>query len=711
MPLSGELGNAIRDTRQRLELPERYDLGILLVHGIGEQARGDTLTEVGDHFLEWLRRRVGDSTQTPGGKVELIDVVSRQTSEDRIPAAHAVVRITPPTGVGGSKLWVVSEAWWADVFRPATYGELAGWSAFVGPWVFATQVRGIVRRIEIGEGVPRALRLALIPITFLVCAVLIALAAAFSALVTAAALLLVVLALSRLPLIADLARSVQKVLANGAGDAYVLTRSPLRFGAMAAKVRSDTHVLRQECESVAIVAHSQGTAVGWYALKRELALPNTNRGRRDTTLAPVELFLTYGQAIRKLDLILAMARGSLTAGGRIAGLGSAFLPLAAGILILAGSPWPVVAVSIVLAVVAQLALLVFAKRIWQESQHEIEADWEAVKEVAPKLEWLDLWASSDPASVGPLEIAGSGIGSFKIRNLASILSDHSAYWTNFNEFLAIVATRLFSLGGPAEYSAPLVDPRLQVAAMRRHARVLLLLVMRVLLVGGVLAGLLHVTFASGLGGRVVQFLDNLALPVVDTFFHSPPDWVGILAGLLVVLALGAGIWAVLRAGWSALARADENAYFSGTQKPLWTLDWLVLGGVAVLASVAAAALLWIDEDPILATAYVFGGSFVTLLVLSVLSGGGTTYTQAEASEGPVAAASRITGGTASGLAAAIAVAIVIVVIPAMALVWAETIAVTLVVEATVLSSVLAVEGIRQYQLFRETFNKWNAQLG
>ncbi len=42
---------------------KQYRLGLLFVHGMGEQERGDTITQMGDALTEWLRRCYdGDSS-------------------------------------------------------------------------------------------------------------------------------------------------------------------------------------------------------------------------------------------------------------------------------------------------------------------------------------------------------------------------------------------------------------------------------------------------------------------------------------------------------------------------------------------------------------------------------------------------------------------------------------------------------------------------
>jgi 16S rRNA G966 N2-methylase RsmD len=56
MTSTAQLGEALTDSRQRIGLPGRYDLGILLVHGLGEQARvqaGDVRAVLGREHGPW----------------------------------------------------------------------------------------------------------------------------------------------------------------------------------------------------------------------------------------------------------------------------------------------------------------------------------------------------------------------------------------------------------------------------------------------------------------------------------------------------------------------------------------------------------------------------------------------------------------------------------------------------------------------------------
>jgi hypothetical protein len=64
-----------------------YRLGVLLVHGIGEQPEGDTLLSFGEPLITWLN--------TP----------------------HAIVQVTPRNGESPQK-GMVAESWWSPSVRP-----------------------------------------------------------------------------------------------------------------------------------------------------------------------------------------------------------------------------------------------------------------------------------------------------------------------------------------------------------------------------------------------------------------------------------------------------------------------------------------------------------------------------------------------------------------------------------------------------------------
>jgi hypothetical protein len=584
--------------------------------------------------------------------------------------------------------------------------------------------------MEIGRHVPRWLRVGLIPITIVVGLAFLFLAAVAGFLVTLAAVAVFVVAQTNIPFLGDLAKGIQRQLANGLGDAQVLSRSPVRFSAMSAEVRTGLRVLREQCRAVVLIAESQGTAVAWYGLKHEIMgglarSPRPEPGhdpepgqepKPAKELAPIGLFLTHGQAIRKLTFALHMARGGQTAAqARAALLSAAFVGLGVAAFLLQAVPLGVA--SLGLAFIAEARLGLLAKPVWEASGADIAKDWEAVQTAdaktrppeSGKLEWLDLWASADPAPVGPLDV--KGIPSYKIRNRGSTIGDHVAYWQSTTEFLPILASYLFALGGPHSYGIRLHDPRLEVPALRRHARVMALLPMRVFVALGVVAGAIYVTLTPTFGPDVVTFIDSLDLPFVDFIFATPSEWLKVVAGYVVVLVAGVVTWLVVSGAWNGLMVADERTFFGGVSRHLWSWPWPLFIAALVPIAAAVAWLLWRVGHPDIAAGYLLAASAVSLLCLTVLSGGGKTYGNWERQEKATVATTRITGRRWSSRAIVLFVAALIVTVPPVtALVRFDALPGVLAVETILLSIVLALEGIREYRLFSKRFRRLNSRL-
>ena len=82
-------------------------------------------------------------------------------------------------------------------------------------------------------------------------------------------------------------------LTGSFGDLMILVRSPVRFAAMAEQVRGDIAEMCRSCEKVIVLAHSQGSALSWHAIRRTAEQDPAVR-------ANVDLFFSFGQAFRKL---------------------------------------------------------------------------------------------------------------------------------------------------------------------------------------------------------------------------------------------------------------------------------------------------------------------------------------------------------------------------------------------------------------------------
>jgi hypothetical protein len=709
------LDEHLQNSRDRLGLGERrFDVGLLLVHGIGEQQRGDTLTEAGDRLIDWLERNVKEEerrhpSRATRREMTLVDVVLRQASEDEVPAAHAIVRIGHPDDEVGATYWVIAEAWWADVFRQATFTQVARWGVTVGHWVFATQIAAIRQRMQVDEGVPTPLRLALLPIVWLVGMATVLLAGVLSLLLTVLALVVVPLALSKIPIISGVAAAAQRTLGGGVGDAYVLTESPLRFGAMATQVRSDLQTLRKTSYSVAVVAHSQGTAVAWAALKREILQPQDPTSWPDEVVAPIGLFVTYGQALRKLTFMLLVARGDCdrTRGALTAASNSVLLVVAAALFVMGLPLWTVV-VTLYLAIVVEFGLLIISTRIDGRTTHELRRHWRRIQRAEPALRWIDLWASADPVPVGPLRVTTPDVPSYKIQNLASIILDHVVYWQNKTEFLEPIAAQLHLLGGEKGGCAQsLTSPRLQVAAMRRHARVHLLLGMHAILAVGIIAFAAAAFFSQDFATGVIAIARGI--PFATALLNMPAVWVQRLAGVIVVLAAGAILWAILGAAWGALIGKDDTAYVEKSDLGLWRpVAWPILGAVVGLLSVGTtAALLWLNH-PFLAVMHAIVTPIWALLSVVVFSSGGRAIYTPETTPTSAQAVPKLGSSTLFGTLDVLVVISALIAIPVVIFYLTDGLAPmewALVGEGLFIGVVLLWAGLREYGQFRTRYRE------
>lgn len=107
--------------------PGIADVGVVVVHGIGEQREGETLGEYGEAIVDYARERA-----------ELVGVeLEVGATEDQL--------LMQWTEGGSSRRVQISEAWWADVFEPPEPSRVIGWSALVGVGWSAVRERTIRR--------------------------------------------------------------------------------------------------------------------------------------------------------------------------------------------------------------------------------------------------------------------------------------------------------------------------------------------------------------------------------------------------------------------------------------------------------------------------------------------------------------------------------------------------------------------------------------
>ena len=620
-------------------------IGILFVHGMGQQERGDTLTQMGDAVSEWIRRAVQDD---PNIDFSIRHAVLRSADsapdDDEISlgaTAHVTIRIADRRDASRTQEWLLAESWWADVFRPATFGETALWAIAVGPSVITGQLVNLVRRLVFEDRSwlhGNLVGLVLIVPRLIVAVILTMVALAAAALLTPLAIGLFLLSLVPIPFISGFAKSVAANLASSFGDLLVLVRSPIRFAAMAERVKLDIDAVGSRSDDMFVVAHSQGAAVAWHAIRRVATARSASGAVAPSTLSR---FVSFGQALRKLKALYLFSTDGepwRTVATVLAGLitlllgGVAWLLGAALVTALTGgAPDAASAIIVTYLLVGAVVLLVPLALIVRSN--EVSAQKKIAEELASVqgglgegFEWVDLWASADPAPNGPiLDDLPAGVTSYKIRNSASTLFDHSTYWSNVTEFVTAIVLLAAHRTHPSGISAPVwVPERLRGAAGTRNRRVAMLAVARIVYFTGLVVGL--VTFADKLpeiGSQVAVWLEDLPF-LPDEWFQGWSNFA--LAAVGAVTATLAALlgWAVL--GWlrSVVDRLDQRAFFGGKRGWLAELAAWAWMALAIVTPLVAMVLLGLELDPIPAALWWYGGFSVALILMWwILQSGGT----------------------------------------------------------------------------------------
>jgi hypothetical protein len=622
---------------------EKYAVGILFVHGMGEQVQGDSVTEMGDALTEWLRKWLPDKAfKIREARLRSGGQVTGDNPDHPIGGqAHVSVAITDPSKKEPVKQeWLLAESWWASTFRQATFFELVAWTFSAGPWLIASQRARLVDRFSADPASKTRWRRILngVGALFLTLVAAIVAAAIFP-------VFLALLLVTNLPIpgLSDLARPLVNNLSGSFGDLLILVRSPVRFAAMAEQVRGDIHDIAARCEKVIVLAHSQGSAVSWHAIRRSAE-------QRPEERATIDLFLSFGQAFRKLKSLYrvqtAPGRKKLTFIG-LATLSTLLLIVmgyfGAGILgeiistkfdlpqILTNSkdniPW--FAGALIAVLIVQEFLVRMASQNDLEAEGEVVEEVKKVRDAMPHFKWLDLWASADPAPVGPLlNHLPYGVESYKIRNFASTIFDHSMYWANRTVFVSAVAFAAASLAPPSPMGTrERIPQELRDAARVRGRRVGLLLGARILFI---------VAFATTLwgarkvlpawGAATLQWIDSLPLP--DWF----GGWPGLVNGFVAAAVVGIAtlvLWYLTAKGWDTVIAADEAAFFNrrpAEDSPLLLVAWVILAALIPTAAITALAIIL--GNTLILAGYL-GISLVAVPVALIsLSRGGVTLDKA-----------------------------------------------------------------------------------
>ena len=646
------------------------DLGVLFVHGIGNQIVGETVVQFGDPLLRWLRewlmirwhlreREAADlfkSSKDPAVRDIAEQVIkeasvksgylnvteARVKTADGIPA-HSHVEIgTRSDNKGQTKRWILAESCWAQAFAPPTFKALAFWGLVAYPWTNATHYGSQIRRkwsraYNRERGLRRALAIAeaLVAVPFLLIV-----SVPISIIVVVLLALLLLLAIPPIPSLRAMLLRVQQALAGTLGDCFTLVASPIQRAAIVSHVRRDVDwLISQDCKNIAVVAHSQGAAVAHEALSTGVLKRFCQvRGVESDPLARESrktLLITFGSGIAKLselDLLGWTGRAKI-----------GWMPI--GGLALIGLSLEFFKVINVIPFVERSEGLGVFCAIWGTlfwiqgvasgaKERPLPANFEPRTKFGCDTKWRDYYASHDPVPNGPLFDKNQSFpDSEEVHNFASMWRDHTTYWLNRDEFVPAVIRDLAELS-----QLPLLDlqpsdkEKIKTASARRAARVQWLT--RASLAIWVVAAVVTITRWTDLPRVGSKLLSQL--PLLEKVFGSfgmkeivngefaTSFLAEELAGIVAVVVCGAVASQVVRILWQNWTWWDTRALLRWNDVSEWP-RWLFF--VVTLALVNAGILVSMGlPTTIVATRPPnYGSSFIVYLFAPGFIAGGIMY--------------------------------------------------------------------------------------
>lgn len=397
----------------------RFRLGVLFVHGIGQQRLGETLRSHADPLIQWLRERLlaSDPQVQPGLKLspeELLTIDSGSFSRDENTPPHLDLSFwSSPVQQDGDdntpqpalrEKWRCAECYWADAFPEPTSTEVAKWTIPIIPAAIVSHFARHLRPHQEGKTLDWILRrLALLLIVPAV------------VLMTFAMLLLLLLSYIPFEKLKAVVAVFQEKLALVLGDSYVFIQSPSRRASILERFRSDLRALAADCKEVVVVAHSQGAAVAYHGLRTQAPPAN------------LDLLVTLGAGVNKL-WELRCYREYLQPLHYYNVLGVILIAVVLGANLVAPGAlaWGGWLAATAVPVVAYCAAACLWDRITKKAKKQ------------PKpltVPWHDYFASLDPVSNGPLPHRYEAEQSTRIRNYHSLIFDHNAYTSNRHEYI------------------------------------------------------------------------------------------------------------------------------------------------------------------------------------------------------------------------------------------------------------------------------------
>jgi len=508
-------------------------LGILFVHGIGEQPQGQTLWLFGEPMVRWLNswlkrdRAAGPADEPVKITESIVNPAQRQVSDP----AHARVQITLPTPEGTAQKWLLAESWWGGELQRPAFRKVATWMLTTGTWMIVSHFlwRSRLRK----KGAWLRVRQVLAATSSLLVA----------GLTQLGVLVLMVLALIPVQKLQEVLSGLLLRVTGVLGDSYIFVENRIQQAAIITKAKEDLQWLASRCETVVVIAHSQGAAVAHRALR---------------TLEPsnVKLLVTVGSGLAKLEELESLGEKH---GGKLRWTAaSILLTILAALVSVRSQAYPL---QIDLPQWIQLPLWFhlsgivtwtfgFSAFVFLVVTVILVADFASgmqkgiggltLRSCRPDLKWFDVYASRDPVPNGPLARDGDikGFESAAVTNGMSLVQDHNGYWENSAELIPKIFAKMDSELNLGLFQNPNECNLLDSAAVVHRWRVTLKVVAfwTTVLSAAVFVGRLWDPLVCLGWERVWPLLNDGALKYVAKLLHSVGEFIGSVLTLVIKMS-------------------------------------------------------------------------------------------------------------------------------------------------------------------------------
>jgi hypothetical protein len=367
--------------------------GIVVVHGVGHQSRADQLDWVVESLVDFLGKAMGHNN---------VQLTARTGPGDDA-LASARIRLTLPCTTEPFEEWHIREAWWAQSFRPSGSATVLGWALVAAYYHVVTTAKGVfghnVARLaagrpkQDGSGVWTREETGKLHALFDIVVWLVITLGYLFVYAVGAIVILPLYVFLLLPLVAlwpsaigRLQVALVNTVTGGIGDQHATTnRRVAAAGAADSVVRALWYFIApgrlgsSVYDTVTVIAHSGGCVVSFDALVRH----------------DVRRWLSESTSLRRVTL--------MTVGSGL-----------------------------------NLAWRMRAKRKARDC-----AFWD--RPLGDHVNWIDIYSRFDPVPQGPppVEMVEALVGppphpfvTVQVTNRDWPLSDHGAYWENFEEAMS-----------------------------------------------------------------------------------------------------------------------------------------------------------------------------------------------------------------------------------------------------------------------------------